>query len=415
MTKPTNLAAWGATATIVEPSAGVKSAGWAPEQKPPAQWLNWWMKSVAAWMVWLDAFESTAHNWSAAQTFTRGIAANAHAATSSVGIATTSDGAFAGLFVQGASTAGPGGIVWIGGGSGSDASVGLQFTLDAGAYTNALAFRVYRESSPGVIDTAAAYLIAKIYGAFEVTKAFTVGGALAVSGAITGVAATFSGLVTASAGIVSNTVGAVVGLYSVGAAAVPGTRAIASTAANGQGSSAEIQATSPTTARAQVIFKQAGSPTVPDNTYDGVLTDDYGRTQLRGPNPPSNESLPNQVAPTTLLKAWAVFQLHTAASGSVTPLDGMNVGTITFDSATGVITIPFANAGYPMETAYYPWSMTCDGDPGPSIGTLALFPKRANHHADKLEVCLQGASGPLTAALDASIWTVMVGGRQPQI
>lgn len=69
MAKPTNLALWATTGTKVEPSAGVKQAGWAANQRPPAQWFNWWMNAVYLWMVWLDAFESTAHDWTADQTF----------------------------------------------------------------------------------------------------------------------------------------------------------------------------------------------------------------------------------------------------------------------------------------------------------------------------------------------------------
>lgn len=77
MAKPTNLALWATNVNYpatadpikVEPGAGVKAAGWAPQQRPPAQWWNWWMNAVYLWMVWLDAFESTAHTWTAAQVF----------------------------------------------------------------------------------------------------------------------------------------------------------------------------------------------------------------------------------------------------------------------------------------------------------------------------------------------------------
>ncbi|MFZ5440448.1 MAG: hypothetical protein ACOZQL_10590 [Myxococcota bacterium] len=76
MPKPTNLAEWGTgAAPITEPLLAEKQAGWAVSTKPPAQWFNWWMKLVHLWIVWLDAFESTAHTWSALQTFNAGITA----------------------------------------------------------------------------------------------------------------------------------------------------------------------------------------------------------------------------------------------------------------------------------------------------------------------------------------------------
>lgn len=70
MTKPTNLAEWGTgAAPIVEPSTPQKQAGFAVSDRPPAQWFNWFFNLVHLWIVWLDAFESTIHTWSAFQTF----------------------------------------------------------------------------------------------------------------------------------------------------------------------------------------------------------------------------------------------------------------------------------------------------------------------------------------------------------
>lgn len=72
MAKPTNLGLWATTGAKTEPSTGVKAAGWAPNQRPPAQWFNWWMNAIYLWMVWLDAFESTTHTWTATQTWSGG-------------------------------------------------------------------------------------------------------------------------------------------------------------------------------------------------------------------------------------------------------------------------------------------------------------------------------------------------------
>lgn len=78
-TKPTNLAEWATDvgAPVVEPSTPQKQAGWPVDYKPPAQWFNWWMELVHYWVVWLDAFESEAHTWTAAQTFDNSATFNA--------------------------------------------------------------------------------------------------------------------------------------------------------------------------------------------------------------------------------------------------------------------------------------------------------------------------------------------------
>lgn len=70
-TKPTNLAEWATDggAAVTEPTLPEKQTGWQVDTKPPAQWFNWWQKLVHQWVVWLDAFESEAHTWSATQTF----------------------------------------------------------------------------------------------------------------------------------------------------------------------------------------------------------------------------------------------------------------------------------------------------------------------------------------------------------
>jgi hypothetical protein len=71
MSKPTVLPEWATSgsAAVVEPLIAEKQLGWVAATKPPAQWFNWWFKLVYQWIVWLDAFESTAHTWSAIQTF----------------------------------------------------------------------------------------------------------------------------------------------------------------------------------------------------------------------------------------------------------------------------------------------------------------------------------------------------------
>ena len=79
-TKPlaTTLPRWASTVTAnparyVEPPSGKKDIGWDVAEKPPAQWKNWLLYNTYNWLVWLDAFESEAHTWSATQTFGVGI------------------------------------------------------------------------------------------------------------------------------------------------------------------------------------------------------------------------------------------------------------------------------------------------------------------------------------------------------
>lgn len=78
-TKPVTLPEWATDggADVVEPLLAEKQTGWVLSQKPPAQWFNWWQLLVFQWMVWLDAFESEAHTWLAAQTFEEPVAVNA--------------------------------------------------------------------------------------------------------------------------------------------------------------------------------------------------------------------------------------------------------------------------------------------------------------------------------------------------
>lgn len=78
-TKPTDLPEWATDpgADVVEPLLAEKQAGWVEATKPPAQWFNWWQLLVFQWIEWLNAFESEAHTWTAAQTFDDPVVINA--------------------------------------------------------------------------------------------------------------------------------------------------------------------------------------------------------------------------------------------------------------------------------------------------------------------------------------------------
>lgn len=75
MAKPTLKPRWATTVTAdptryVEPPAGKKDIGWDVGERPPAQYENWLRGTTGQWIDWLDTFESTAHTWTATQTFT---------------------------------------------------------------------------------------------------------------------------------------------------------------------------------------------------------------------------------------------------------------------------------------------------------------------------------------------------------
>lgn len=73
MSKPTQSAYdWDSSASnVVVPSNGEIQAGWATGQVPPSGWLNWWMNKADQWIDWLNAYESTAHSWTASQTYSQ--------------------------------------------------------------------------------------------------------------------------------------------------------------------------------------------------------------------------------------------------------------------------------------------------------------------------------------------------------
>jgi hypothetical protein len=54
-TKPTNTIDWTPSGgAVVEPTSGLKAAGYAPAQRPPAQYFNWYWKLVTDWTKYLS-------------------------------------------------------------------------------------------------------------------------------------------------------------------------------------------------------------------------------------------------------------------------------------------------------------------------------------------------------------------------
>lgn len=76
MPKPTQSHDWANAASgsdMTAPSSGQIDAGWSSGSFPPHNWFNWWMNKVDLWIDWLRDYESTAHTWTALQTFSSGV------------------------------------------------------------------------------------------------------------------------------------------------------------------------------------------------------------------------------------------------------------------------------------------------------------------------------------------------------
>jgi hypothetical protein len=70
MSKPTELPEWGTTSTnITDPPLSYKQPGFPTGAQVPSGVLNWLLFTIYSWILWLSTFESTAHTWSAVQTF----------------------------------------------------------------------------------------------------------------------------------------------------------------------------------------------------------------------------------------------------------------------------------------------------------------------------------------------------------
>ena len=69
--KPTVLPRWANVggAVVTTPSSGAMDAGYVAAQSPDAGEMNFLFLNNYLWTQWLQAFESTAHTWTAAQTF----------------------------------------------------------------------------------------------------------------------------------------------------------------------------------------------------------------------------------------------------------------------------------------------------------------------------------------------------------
>lgn len=56
MAKPSTLPRWAnVSGVLVEPNGAKKDVGWLVDERPPAEFFNWWMKTVYDWTAYLDA------------------------------------------------------------------------------------------------------------------------------------------------------------------------------------------------------------------------------------------------------------------------------------------------------------------------------------------------------------------------
>lgn len=71
--KPVTLPLWATTGTITVPSGGKQAIGWVFDEKPPADYLNWYQHLTYTWIQYLDTFEGEAHTWTAINTYQQAV------------------------------------------------------------------------------------------------------------------------------------------------------------------------------------------------------------------------------------------------------------------------------------------------------------------------------------------------------
>ncbi len=350
MTKPTNLALWSTTGTKVEPSGGVKAAGWAPDQKPPAQWLNWWMNAVYLWMVWLDAFEATAHTWTATQTV------DVSATFQCDGIANfTNDFTFlgAGAFASDVNFVGP-----------------VQFQ-DLVTFNAALTFNAGATFNDPV----------------TLTDTLTVDGL-----------ATLSNLDVVGAG--------------GGTSGIPVMRAIANVGTGSKAIAAILRDAADATSMALIVYKALASGlNNPDTTVQTIIAKFYGAILLAGANAGKNVAFLNTVHPLNTLKTYALIHLNGTATpaGTTGAVDGTNLFSITQDLGDASVVVTFAQG---MADANYIVDCKCESLPA-YVAAISAGEKLTNKVTIRF-VDSAGGGGAITtiATLSGTYWNLKIHGRQ---
>lgn len=299
MAKPTNLALWATTGAKTEPTLGEKAAGWDGVFKPPFQWFNWWMNLIYLWVVWLDAFESTIHTWTANQTYAAGLTSGAFflAPDGSLSIDDT------GLIELG--TAGDIGCV--------DLSVNNRIWVTG---------------------------VAQFYGAVNIDGLLTQNGLSVFNSKAQFIADNNTYAIEAFGAANSG------GGTGAGAAI----RATASDDVTGEAIRATVTDLANAGARALKAYKQTvGAVNTPDVSFVGIIGEIWGKLKFSNANPPKTDAQLNTLCGANLIKAYAVFRGNGAVGAQ--PFDnGFNVATVTATAGPDEFVITFAQ---PMADAFY--------------------------------------------------------------
>jgi hypothetical protein len=71
--KPGTVNHWATSATGIAntttPPSGTQDDGWTPNTAPPAQYFNWWMNLIGAWIAYLNDLAAQAWTWTGAHIF----------------------------------------------------------------------------------------------------------------------------------------------------------------------------------------------------------------------------------------------------------------------------------------------------------------------------------------------------------
>jgi hypothetical protein len=287
--KPTNTIGWTSTTggSQVEPTGGEKVAGYAPGDKPPAEYFNWFWALVTSWIVWLNAFEATAHTWALRQTFT-------------LGVDGTSDGSnFAGVT-----------------GIGTNNEHGVQGTSGngTGSGVRGLGIGVNSAGVSGLGGSAAPGVLGNSGGTGPGVSGTSGGTGAGVEGTGTGAGDGVKGTNSSSNGN---------GVHGVATGAV-------GTGVLGEGTGAAGYGV-----RGLGAVGGSFSRNDADSTKPAIIS--VGVIDLASQNAlPATRAVKKQVAAESQVKAWAVV----ACNGTTTPtlVDGFNIAGVTQHATSGLLT-----------------------------------------------------------------------------
>jgi hypothetical protein len=396
MPKPTDLAIWATDTNYpstsdpikIAPSAGVKAAGWAGDQKPSAQRLNWWMNAVYNWVVWLDAFESTVHTWTALQTLQAGITVTQSAANTT-GVRSTGNGTADGVWGTGGASDGTG-VFGQGGATngkgvqGTGAGSGAGVTGNGGSSGGRGVVGIGNGTAPGVHGTGGGTSAAGVHG---------VGGAsngLGVLGEGDGTGAGVSGIGGDSDGP---------GVLGTGKTGGIGT-GVKGVGGDGGGYGVEGESGLGVGGK----FVGLTGAVFEGSTGAAIILADGSLKINSVPPARADANQANVVHKNNKTAAWAYIQLNTSANPTVHA--GANINTVTISGMNIVFTFPTGGA---MATNTYGVQTTV-GVSGPT-GNKDCRPSSLGTTSFSLQLFVAGAvvDPALAAQNNQEIWVEIVG------